>query len=149
MAVVRITIGKGEDFEDESLADGVIPRDNLVPYVKTFVNKDGSRRTPGMWLTLLCDPTWGQRLDMGTVIETQQGFEERRPSCSVDNILMRLFVVNGTPDLIAPKRHKLDPAAQTEPVLSKTGVHVAASETAWHLAHPIVEKAELARGDDK
>jgi hypothetical protein len=50
-------------------------------------------------------------------------------------------VVNGYPELIRPKLHKIDPV-QSEEILSRTGVHVVAAET-------VKGKAELARGDDK
>lgn len=142
MAVVRVTIGKGQDFEDESLLDGVIPRNNLVPYVKTFVDDKGNRRTPGLWLTVIADGSFaGGRHDVGTVVETYLGTEEAKPNCKIDHMLKRFFVVNGYPELIRPKLHKLDPV-QPEDVLSRTGVHVNAAEA-------VKGKAELARGDDK
>jgi len=128
VAVVRATIGQGQDFEDETLFKGLIPMDNLVPYVATYVDDAGKRRTPGIWLGIIADDTFaGGRHDVGTIISTQEGIEEKRPDSKRGAIYRRVFVVQGLPIDLRPKLHKLPLA--TDDILSKTGVFVNATET--------------------
>ena len=129
MAVVRATIGDKEDFATPDLFDALIPRDNLTPYVATYVDKDGTRRTPGIWLAIITDPEWGRKNDEGTIIETYVGVEEQKPWCHGEAaFLRRFFVVQGLPTDLRPKLHKL-PVALPDDVLSKTGVFVNTTET--------------------
>jgi hypothetical protein len=80
-------------------------------------------------LTVIVDTAFGAgRHDVGTIVETQEGIEERKPDCKADSFLRRFFVVQGLPTDLRPKLHKL-PVALVDDVLSKTGVFVNTTET--------------------
>ena len=95
--------------------------------------------TAGTWVAVLIDDTFaGGRHDLGTVLETQQGFDTSPPRCrdaAIEAKLKRYFVPGRMPALI-PKRHKLPVDAAD--VLTPAGIEALASET-------VKGKAEIER----
>lgn len=86
--------------------------------------------TPGTWVTILLDATFaGGRHDVGTVLETQQGFDTSPPRCKLDDEgkIKRYFVPGRRPAL-RPKLHKLPVDAAD--VLTPAGIEALSSETA-------------------
>lgn len=139
MAIMRFSIGEGKDYPDRELFEESVPKDTTQPYVGTEFLRDGTTRTPGVWVAIVKDDTWaGGRHDEGTVVEQQHGVEERKPQASpvVEAFIERKFIVNGIPEFV-PKLHKL-PLGET--ILSKAGAMEVHEET-------IKGKQELAAHD--
>lgn len=85
--------------------------------------------TAGHWVAIIIDPEWGGKFEVGTVIETQAGFDTSPPQCKLDDdgIIKRYFVAGAMPALTI-KLHKLPTDAA--PVLTKAGVEALATESA-------------------
>jgi hypothetical protein len=100
--------------------------------------------TVGYWITLVADANFaGGRHDVGTVVETQLGFDTSPPRCkdpAVEAMFVRKFIADSRPPAITPKLHKMDLGVAD--TLTKAGAEALAAET-------VKGKAELAAKEGK
>lgn len=87
--------------------------------------------TVGYWITLVADASFaGGRHDVGTVVETQLGFDTSPPRCkdpAVEALFVRKFIADARPPEILPKLHKM--ALDVADTLTKAGAEALVSET--------------------
>jgi hypothetical protein len=102
--------------------------------------------TVGTWVAIIIDPEWGGKFEVGTVIETQVGFDNAPPRCKLDDdgIIKRYFVPGAQVELI-PKLHKLP--VDAAPVLTRAGAVALATESPKYRAISDARAAAKAAAD--
>ena len=89
--------------------------------------------TVGTWVAIILDPEWGGKFEVGTVIETQVGFDNAPPRCKLDDdgVIKRYFVP-GAQVALTPKLHKLPVDAAA--TLTRAGAGALATESTKYRA---------------